>query len=373
MPAESGGAPRKSRRRLLDWKAVVGIAISAGALWFTFRGMELRDVFTELAAADPLLMLLSAAAVTGVFWIRAWRWRAILKPIGDTPFRSRFSAVTIGFMGNNLLPARIGEFMRAYALSRQEPIPLVASFASLVIERLFDGVLVVTLLFVAMSMPGFPAFDVAETIPIIGLDGGVRLATLARGMAVFVGAAVLILFALVLMPTRAVRTIERVVRILPLSFRRPIIDALEAFLAGVSVLRDPGLLLRTAGWSTFLWLFNAVGCWIAFRAFGFELPFVAAVFFQSAIALAVSVPAGPGFIGVYHAMAAFVLANLWGEPDVNARAFAVGFHLVGFIPVTVIGLYYAWRMGLSMGEVTSSEEVVEDAVERRSGVDPDRR
>jgi len=370
MPEEPRGAVPAPRRRLLDWKAVLGILISAAALYYTFRNQELGDVMATLAEADLLLMTLAAAAVTGVFWIRAWRWRTILRPIRDTPFRSRFSSVTIGFMGNNLLPARIGEFMRAYALSRQEPVPVVASFASLVIERLFDGVLVVALLFVAMALPGFPSFDAAESIPVMGIDGGIRLATLARGAATIVFIGILVLIALVLMPRQAVRVLEQVVRILPLSLRRPIIDALEAFLSGVSVLRDPVLLLQTSAWSVFLWVFNAVGCWIAFKAFGFDLPFVAAIFFQSAIALAVSVPSGPGFIGVYHAMATFVLSRLFDETAVNAQAFAVGFHLAGFIPVTLIGLWYAWRLGLSMREVTASEEIVEQAVERKSGVDP---
>jgi uncharacterized membrane protein YbhN (UPF0104 family) len=112
-----------------------------------------------------------------------------------------------------------------------------------------------------------------------------------------------------------------------------------------------------------LWLYNSVGAWIAFRAFGFDLPLTAAIFLQSAIALAVSVPSAPGFVGLYHAMAVFVLATLWGAPAEQAGAFAIGFHLAGFVPVTLIGLYYAWRTGLSLGVARDTEEIVEEAVE----------
>jgi glycosyltransferase 2 family protein len=342
------------QRRLLDWKAVVGIGISALLLYLTFRRMDMGAVWENLRGVHVPLFLLSSAAATAVFWIRAWRWRTILRPVRDVPFRSRFAAVTIGFMGNNLLPARIGEFLRAYSLSRMEPVPLVASFASLVIERLFDGIFVIALLFVAMSLPGFPAVDVAE---------GVGYTGYARVAAVVVLAATLFLFALVLMPQRAVALTERIVVLLPTAVRRPIVDALEAFLSGVGILRDPVLLIRASAWSLVLWLFNAVGFWIAFAAFGLPLPFTAALFFQSAIALAVSVPSGPAFVGVYHGAAVFVLSRMWGAHEAAAGAFAVGFHLAGFIPVTLIGLYYAWRMGLSIGEVKSSEEVVETAVE----------
>jgi uncharacterized protein (TIRG00374 family) len=107
-------APAQRRRgSLLDWKAVLGLIISAVALYVTFSRMDLGNVMTELRAADPFLLALSSVAITGVFWFRAWRWRVILRPVARVPFRSRFAAVTIGFMGNNLLPARIGEFMRA--------------------------------------------------------------------------------------------------------------------------------------------------------------------------------------------------------------------------------------------------------------------
>lgn len=351
------------RGGLLDWKGILGLVISAVALWYTFSRMDLRTVASELRAADPFLFVLSSAAVTGVFWIRAWRWRGILAPVADVPFRSRFAAVTIGFMGNNLLPARVGEFMRAYALSRTEPVPIVASFASLLIERIFDGILVIALLFVAMAMPDFPAFSGSQEIELRGLDTTITISGLAQSLGAVILVVVLVLGLLVLFPRHAVSLLERVVSVLPAKVRRPIVDALEAFLSGAGVLRDPKLLLGTAGWSALLWTYNAVGAWIAFRAFGFTLPFTAAVFLQSAIALAVSVPAAPGFVGVYHSMVVFVLATLWGAPMEQAGAFAIGFHVAGFIPVTLIGLYYAWRTGLSLGEVRESEDIVEEAVE----------
>lgn len=354
---------------------MLGLVISAAALYFTFSRMDLRSVMGELRAADPFLFVLSAAAITGVFWIRAWRWKVILAPVADVPFRSRFSAVTIGFMGNNVLPARVGEFMRAYALSRTEPVPIVASFASLLIERIFDGILVIALLFVAMALPDFPPFSGSQAIELPGVDATITIAGLAKSMGVVIIAALVVIGMLVAFPRRAVRTLEAAVRVLPRKVRRPIVDALEAFLSGTGVLREPILLLRIAAWSLFLWVYNAVGAWVAFRAFGFDLPFTAALFLQSAIALAVSVPSAPGFVGPYHGMVVFVLAKLWGAPAEQAGAFAIGFHLAGFIPVTVIGLYFAWRMGLSLGEVRESEEVVEEAVEQELDVEdrPDSR
>ena len=359
--AEPGAATAPRRSRLLDWRALLGIGLSFVLLYFAFRNTNFRDVGRQIRTIDPLLLLLATALCTLVFWIRAWRWKAILQPLKpDIPFRSRFASVTIGFMGNNLLPARIGEFMRAYSLSRQEAVTLVGSFASLVVERLFDGIMVISLLFLAMRLPDFPE---------IRIHPDVDFSQIATGVGVFIVGGLVVLLLLVLFPRPAVRGMERVVQYLPKRLRRPLIDALEAFLTGGGILRSPLLLSRAGFWSIVLWLVNAAGFYFAFLAFGIDLPFTAALFFQSCIALAVSAPSGPGFFGIYHFAATKVLVLMWGVEQARAAAYAITYHLAGFIPVTVIGLYYAWRIGLSMGEVQRSEETIEDAVEKATGSD----
>ena len=132
---------------------------------------------------------------------------------------------------------------------------------------------------------------------------------------------------------------------------------------GTTVARNRDPKAHTVHQTLFLWLFNACGFWVAFKAFGIELPFTAALLLQSVIALFVSVPSGPGFWGLYEGAARIVVVSAYGIPLDKATGFAIGFHLGGFIPVTVIGLYYAWRLGISLREVEVSEEVVESAVE----------
>jgi glycosyltransferase 2 family protein len=363
------GAPRAGAGRgrrsagLGGWKAVVGVAVSVALLYYAFRGVALGEVLREIAQADAGLLLLGTASVTAVFWIRAWRWRAILLPIRETSFHGRFAAVSIGFMGNNLLPARLGEFMRVLSLSRLERIPVVASAGSLVVERLLDAIFVIGFLFLAIVLPGFPG---------LGSPGGgaIDFAALALLLGVAVAGALLVLFALVLFPQRTVAVIERVVeRLLPVRARRLIIDSLIAFLSGLGVLRDPALLARALAWSAVLWLINGFGFWMGLRAFGLDLPFAGALFFQSCIALGVSVPSAPGFFGTYHAAARVVLVGLWALPEVTAVAFAGAFHLAGFIPITLIGLYFAWRTDFSFRAAQHSEEIVEEQIEEAAGID----
>ncbi len=341
---------------IFNWKTLVGIFISAALLYFAFRGVDFREVVREIRRSNPWLLLVATFFATSVFWVRAWRWRAIVDPVHrGTRFRSRFAAVCIGFMGNNLLPARIGEFARAYAFSRMEPLPIVASLSSLLIERLFDAITLVIFLFVAMALPGLPAWPGAAATD---------FPAIARGVGMVVVAIMVFLFFLVLRPQAAVRGLEGVARkVLPRSVRRPVVDALEAFLAGAAVLRNGRLLLETAWFSVVLWVFNCFGFWFAFHAFGLDLSFTAALFFQSCIAIGVAIPAAPGFFGTYEFAAKVVLVDLWGMNANKALGFALGFHLAGFIPVTLMGLWYAWSLGLSLRGMARTEEAVEQAVE----------
>ena len=359
-----GAAPKPAARRsgYLGPRSLVGFAISALLLYFAFRKIDLAEVGRRITDADPFLYVLAAALATVVFWIRAWRWKSILEPVcPGSSFRHRFAATTIGFMGNNLLPMRVGEFMRAYALARVEPVPVVSAFTSLVIERLLDAVFVISFLFISMTLPGFPGF---------GVEGAIYI-TAARGLALMVVLAFLLLGGFVIWPEPAVRITEAVAARLPQALRRPLVDSLEAFLAGAGILRRPRLISRAAAWTVVLWFVNALSFWVAFRAFGMQLSFTAALFFQSVIALAVSVPSAPGFFGPFELAAKLVLADMWGMDASHAIAMAGGFHIAGFIPVTLIGIYYARSIHLSLREAEESEQTIEAAVEQSTGVNPD--
>lgn len=347
----------------INAKAVVGIAVSLLLLWWALRDVSFAEVVHHIRSADPVLFLLSVVVATLGLHIRALRWKVLLQPVAPgLPFRPRLAATSIGFAANNLLPARVGEFARAFTLGRLTGVPLGAVFGSLVMERVLDGLVIVGLLFASMASPGFPA---AQEI------AGVDPRAAARVVAVITGVLGVLLFLLALAPERSVAVTERVAeRVLPLSFRRPLVDALHSFLGGLGVLRDPRLLLLSLLWALGQWLFLALSFFLAFRAFGIDhVPFSGAVFLQSIISLAVSIPSSPGFFGPWEAGAKLGLA-LWGVPPGQAISFAIGFHLGGFIPVTVIGLWYLWRLNLRWSDVEGSEEAVEESVEHDPALTP---
>ncbi|HEV2149789.1 MAG TPA: lysylphosphatidylglycerol synthase transmembrane domain-containing protein [Longimicrobiaceae bacterium] len=339
-----------------NFKAVLGIAVSLLLLWWALRDVSFAEVVHHVRNADPVLFLLAVAVATSGLAIRALRWRALLRPVAEgIPFRPRYAAVSIGFAANNLLPARVGEFARAYSLGRLAGVPVGAVLASLVMERVLDGLVIVALLFASMSAASFPAM--VEV-------GGVDPRSAARVVAVLTGVLGALLFVLALAPERSVEVVDSVAeRLLPSSLRRPLVDALHSFLGGLGVLRDPKLLAISVAWAAAQWTFLALSFYLAFLAFGIDVPFAGAVFLQSLVSLAVAVPSSPGFFGPFEAASKLGL-GLWGVPPGQAVSFAIGFHIGGFIPVTLIGLWYVWRLNLSWKEVEASEETVEDIVER---------
>ncbi|MGW8282546.1 MAG: lysylphosphatidylglycerol synthase transmembrane domain-containing protein, partial [Gemmatimonadota bacterium] len=142
------------------WKTLLGVLITVALLVWVLRDVSPREVWHELRQADPIWLGLAVVLATFSMVLRAIRWRVLLEPVkDDTSFDSRFGAVCVGFAVNNLLPARMGEITRALALSRKEAVSLSASVASLVVERILDGVVLALFLFATISAPGFPLGD----------------------------------------------------------------------------------------------------------------------------------------------------------------------------------------------------------------------
>lgn len=335
-------------------KAVVGIAATVFFLWLALRNVDWADVAAHLRDANWLLLGAAVLVSTLGMHIRALRWKPLLEPVAPgIPFHPRIAGVCVGFAANNVFPARLGEFARAWVLARQTGVPVTGAFGSLVVERALDGIVLVVFLLGSMAHPAFPDLAPGSEVQ-QGVDWMIRIVAV-----LLAGALVLVFF-----PTRTVALAERVAgAVLPAAIRRPLIDALHAFIAGLHVLRSPRLLAISVLWCVGQWAFLATSFLLAFRAFGITEPgFLGAVFVQSLIAMAVAIPAAPGFFGVFEAASVLGL-GLWGVGNARAVSFAMGFHLGGWITVTALGAYYAARLGIRMKDLTGSGEKVEQAVE----------
>lgn len=343
-------------------KTLVGLAVTVFFLWLALHDVPWHEVWTHFRAANlPLLLAGIVVSTLGVH-VRAMRWRSLLAPVRpDTPFRARIAGTAVGFALNNLLPARVGEFARAVVCARVAGIKVGSVFGTLVVERTLDGIVCIGLLFGVIALEGFPATSEGVTIA--------RNAAWVAGVVV-VGLAVMLVL-LAAFPERTARVVERVAdRVLPARLRRPVIDAMHAFMGGLGALRSPALFAQSVAWVLFQWLFLGVSFLLAMAAFGITSPgYAGALFLQSFVSLAVSIPSAPGFWGVFEAASKYGLA-LYGVDQARALAFGMAFHLGGWLTVTALGLYYIFTLKLGWKELKGSEERVEVAVESDPALNP---
>ena len=329
------------------WRGALGIALSAALLYWALHG-HVDDVGRGLRSANLLLLAAAAMCATLIFPLRARRWRTILHPVApDLPVGMLWRSTAIGMMINNVLPLRAGELARAYALTRETPrVGFPASFASLAVDRVFDAVVLLLLMVAALLAPGFP--DAAEI-------GGRPVESWAVGFALAALAAAGLLYALVFFPGALVRVYDRLSRRLTPAVRDRGRAALLSFAEGLAVLRHPRLFASVFAWTVAHWLLNAFAFWLGFRAMGMDAPYSAALMLQGIIAMGVAVPSAPGFWGAFEAFA-IVGLGLYGVATETAVTWAIAYHVVSFIPITVIGAIYLARLRLGLGELRTAAQ-----------------
>ena len=331
----------------LGWKGALGIILSVVCLYFAFRNVQWSEAFRAMRDANYPLLLLAVVAATGMFALRALRWRTILDPVAPRlPLGPLWRAIAMGQMMTNILPARTGEIVRPYALSRELPktVPFPMSLASIAVDRVFDAIVVLLLLGVSVLSPGLPS-----SLSIMGHT--VTLTQMVRVLGVAPILLLVVLYSLVFFPDRLIKLFE--------AFARPVSRALEEkgsqmlrrFADGLSVLRNPKHFIAVFLWTLAHWLLQPLAFWLAMQAFGItSAPFQSTLFVQGVIVVAVAIIPSPGFFGVFEAAGAAAL-GAYGIPQTLGTTWALVFHVTTFVPITLIGAYYFARAGISLGAI----------------------
>jgi hypothetical protein len=248
-------------------------------------------------------------------------------------------------MVNNVVPLRAGELARAYALTRELPqITFSTALASLVVDRVFDAVVVLLLLAIAMVARDFPSGAMISGRPI---------GQIATGFALLPLVLLVVLYTLVFFPGTLIRLFELLARRVSPTIEERGRDMLKRFAEGLSVLRTPGHFIAVFWWTLLHWLLQPLAFWLGFKALGIDVSWSATLFVQGLIVIGVSLPSAPGFFGLFES-AAVISLGLYGIGESAAIAWALVFHVVTFIPITLMGAYYFAKLGLTMGEIGSA-------------------
>lgn len=323
------------------WQFWLGVAISLVLLYYALRGLGLQDLGEALRGANYWWLIPGVAVYFLGVWARAWRWHYLLRPVKAIPTRTMFPIVTIGYMGNNIYPARAGEVLRAVILKRKEGVPVSASLATIIVERVFDGV--VMLAFVFINLP-----ELAQLTSDSGFVGSIQSVALI-GTGAFFGA-LLVFLAAAMFPNQATSAVSLVVnRFLPERWQQKALDLAAKFLGGLASLRSPREALMVFLTSIVIWLFETGKYWFVMHAFPFEVSFFTLMLMNGIVNLATTIPSAPGYVGTFDAPGIAVL-TAYGVEKAVAAAYTLVLHAALWLPITALGAYYFFREGLHWGE-----------------------
>ncbi len=314
------------------FRVIAGIVVSVFFLYWAWRLVgDVGAAVASLAHANYWFLLPGLAVYFVGVWFRAIRWHFLLQPIKPVAPRALFPIVVIGYMANDVLPARLGELVRAYVLGEQEAIPKTTTLATIVVERMFDGLAM--LIFAAL---------VALLVP---LDP--RIAQILRlAAALFVGALV-VLIAVGSARPRVLALVDRLEVILPAALRGHLGHLADRFLQGLDSLQSLRLSSLILGLSLAAWLCEATMYFVVALGFGLGLSYPAYLLTTAVANLGAMVPAAPGYLGTFDFLALASL-RLFDANQSVAGGYVLVLHLALLGPVTLLGFFYLWRANLSL-------------------------
>ena len=326
-------------------KLALGIAISAVCLWFAMHDVEPAEVFRALRQANYLgFVALMVLTLLG-FWLRAFRWRWMLNTPKPVSTAALFSATMIGFMANNLLPLRLGEFVRAWALGRSERLPKSTVFATVVVERAVDMVTLIGLFGLVMVLHPIGQGTAASRLVRRG----------ASTLLVVSLALTLVVVALERQPERMRRLLAWLLAGLPSRPRERGLAMLDEFLSGLLLFRDLPRLLWVLLLSLVMFGVYALCLTASMWAFAISSPWYAGLVMLVITAIGIMVPAAPGYIGTMNVACKVGLALFGVEAD-RSIPFSWFFWAGQWIPITLVGLVCLRRAGLSLASLGKIEE-----------------
>jgi hypothetical protein len=326
------------------WQFWLGLAISVFFLWWVLKDLDFGAFWEEVRNANYWWLIPGVAVYFLAVWARSWRWHYLLRPLKAISTRTMFPIVAIGYMGNNIYPARAGEVLRAAVLKRKEGVAISSSLATIIVERIFDGVVMLAFIFLNLN-------ELARLTGGAGMASGLSIQQIAFwGSLVFFGALAVFLLA-AMFPAASEKLLGwAVAHLVPKRFRDAVSEIGLRFLRGLESLRSPLEILMVFVTSIVIWLLETGKYWFVMQAFDFQVSFFALMLMNGVVNLATTIPSAPGYLGTFDAPGIAVL-EAYGVPTALATGYTLVLHMALWFPITALGAYYLAREGIRWGEV----------------------
>lgn len=319
---------------------IFGIFISAATLWIALSKVNLHGIYIALIHSHYFYSIPLLTAYSVYYWIKAIRWQQLLKPLLHTTPSKIFSPMIIGFLGNNILPARLGEFVRMYLGAKVLKLTNTQVLATIILERLFDVLTIVFLLGIALLTSENISHDLVS----------------AGFVATIVGLSLLFCIAIYVRWTNTfLLIINKLLFFLPSNVRNSITHQLEIGAVGLHAIRNKTLLANIIITSLAQWICMGISIYFSLQAVDITTPISASLVVLSFTVFAVVIPAAPGFFGTIQI--AFLLAlKPFGVSETDAVAASIFFHVITYFSVIFIGFYFLHRIGYTLRSLKAESE-----------------
>ena len=342
----SVASPSKARTASRLAIPLAGCAISVAAVWLALRGVDLARMASLIGQLRPGPLVLVGVAVAAQLWVRSVRWSRLLprRDGGAIPARRLVPVVLVGYLGNAVLPARLGDPIRAALVGRREGIPISTALGSVVLERAIDTLTLALIALPAAIWAGAPDWFVRAAALVAVAAGGVLLAAQTP------------------LPRRIVGALDRRAR----PRWRPWLERLDRFLAAMDGRGRERALVAAAGLSLVAWVLDGTIYWAVGQALGIGLAPAGAMVVSAVTVLGTIVPSAPGYVGTFE-LAASAAAGWFGVPAESALAFAIVVHGLTVFVLAIGGALSLVWLGTALGDLTreTSEETVPPAPQAR--------
>jgi len=326
---EPGKIEAKQVRRV-NWGAIVGLAVSGVSLYFAIQDLQPREIWLAFRQAHYLWVAPAVALYLFALVARTARWQTLLSSERHIPLRELLPTMAMGRGANNIYPFRTGEIIRVLLLRQRNSVSAAAGLASILIERVFDGLTMILFLILAALIGGIPDY--------------LRYVVWAAVM-VF-GAALALVYAMVLWPVPIQRLVEWLVtRLAPQRFHLQLRDIAGRFIRGFASIKSVLALTLVLFFSIAVWSAETFSYRLLMNSFGFSVDLHHLMLMSGAANLATALPSGPGNLGTFDAPSILVLTRV-GIAENTAIGYQTLLHAVLWCTETFAGLWFMWRSGL---------------------------
>lgn len=341
---------------------LVGTVVSVAALYFAFRDVPFQELLNYLAAINYVWIIPTVVTVLIGFGLRAIRWRFILASSHSVAFWQAFHPLMIGFMVNCILPGRVGEFARPLILNRKVHIPVSTGLATVVVERVFD-LIVLLLLFLAVSAfvriepefeMQFSGYRINHQVLVTVFNGMLKLSALlviCLLLVSFQGSRGFLNRLILSAPRLAFGTGDKLKEKIRRRLCRPVVELIDNIASGMALIKDPKRIIFCFIISVAVWFFTALSYYvfsIGCPQVGLTLSEITAV--MVIICFVIALPSVPGYWGLWEAGGIFAML-LFGVAEKEAAGYTLANHAVQIVPVVLVGLVSAWISGVKIKQV----------------------